>query len=248
MTSERTILVLGALSAIAMETSKLMAARGWSFCLVARSEEKLKVHADDLKVRGAKAVTWLIMDIDAATDGEEVLKQAETKAGEINALLLAWGTLGEQKRAEQDPAYATLLLNSNFNNQALCLLGVAKVFEVRKRGLMVAISSVAGDRGRKSNYVYGAAKGALTLFLQGLRNRLQSAGVRVITVKPGFVATPMTRGFKQGRLYVTPDVIATGIMSAIDRGRNSVYLPWFWLPIMTIIRLIPEMIFKRLSL
>lgn len=248
MNTEKTVLILGALSAMAMETAKLMAARGWKLCLVARSEEKLNILADDLLARGAGGVSWLVRDISAAKDGAVLMNAAEEKCGSIDALLLAWGSLGDQSRAEKDPAFAAEVLATNFSNQALCLLGVANIFEARKRGLMVVISSVAGDRGRKSNYVYGTAKGALSLFVQGLRNRMHSAGVQVLTVKPGFTATPMTRGVKQGPLFVKPEIIARGIMRAIDRKRDSVYLPWFWLPIMLIIKSIPERIFKRLSL
>lgn len=248
MTTERTVLILGALSAMAVEAARIMALRGWKFCLVARSEEKLKVQAADLLARGAGAVSWLVRDIAGATDGEALLLLAEEKAGPIDAVLLAWGALGDQARAEKDLTFAGAVLAANFNDQAICLLGIAKVFEERKRGLLVVITSVAGDRGRKSNYVYGSAKGAMSLFVQGLRNRLYSSGVQVLTVKPGFTATPMTKGLKQGPLYVQPDVIARGIMRAIDRGRDCVYLPWFWLPIMMIIKLIPERVFKKLSL
>jgi short-subunit dehydrogenase len=125
---------------------------------------------------------------------------------------------------------------------------LANRFEAQRSGSIAVISSVAGDRGRQSNYVYGAAKGAVTLLLQGLRNRLSKSGVQVLTIKPGFVDTPMTAEFKKGALWAKPDDIAHGIVSAIDRRRDVVYLPGFWRLIMLIIRHIPEPIFKRMSL
>ena len=126
---------------------------------------------------------------------------------------------------------------------------LANLFERRGRGVLIAIGSVAGDRGRQSNYVYGAAKGMVALFLQGLRNRLSRQGIQVITIKPGFVDTPMTAAFAQkGLLWAKPDAIAAGIVTAVERGRDEVYLPWFWRWIMLIILHIPERLFKRLKL
>jgi short-subunit dehydrogenase len=124
----------------------------------------------------------------------------------------------------------------------------ANYFEQRRRGCIAVISSVAGDRGRKSNYVYGTAKAALTTFLQGLRNRLSSSGVTVVTVKPGFVATPMTAHMKSGLLTASPQAVGQGIYEAMMKKKDVVYLPWFWQPIMFIVKSIPESVFKRLSL
>ena len=120
--------------------------------------------------------------------------------------------------------------------------------EERKYGCIAVISSVAGDRGRQSNYIYGTAKGALTLFLQGLRNRLARSNVQVLTLKPGFVDTPMTAHLKKGLLFVSPETIAKGILRSIQKKKNEVYLPWFWYFIMKIIKTIPEFIFKRMKL
>jgi len=139
-------------------------------------------------------------------------------------------------------------LQTNFTTVVSLLTLLANLFERQGRGSIAVISSVAGDRGRQSNYVYGAAKGALTIYLQGLRNRLAKANVHVLTIKPGFVDTPMTRDFKKGLLWVGPDVIARGIVKAIDKRKDVAYLPFFWRYIMFIIKIIPERIFKRLSL
>jgi short-subunit dehydrogenase len=125
---------------------------------------------------------------------------------------------------------------------------IANRMQQARRGSIAVISSVAGDRGRSSNYLYGSAKAAVSTFLGGLRQRMAKHGVDVITIKPGFVDTPMTRDFKKGALWAKPEAIAAGIVKAVDKGRPVVYLPWFWFIIMTIIRSVPEFLFKRLSL
>ncbi len=241
-------LILGALSAMAIESARLMAGRGWNLCLVARSKEKLTELTADLTARGANKVSYIVMDVAQAADGKALFSQAEELTGTINHVLVAWGSLGDQASAEKDMQAAMSILNTNFNHQAICLLGIAEIFEGRKNGVIAAISSVAGDRGRQSNFIYGSAKGAFSLFLQGLRNKLTKSGVHVVTIKPGFTSTPMTRQIKQGPLFVGPDVIATGILKAMDLKKDVIYLPWFWLPIMLIIKSIPERMFKKLSL
>jgi decaprenylphospho-beta-D-erythro-pentofuranosid-2-ulose 2-reductase len=246
--SMQTALILGALSGMAIESARLMAVRGWSICLVARSKDKLTELATDLTARGASKVTFIVMDVAEAANGKALLSKAEELTGMVTHVLVAWGALGDQTAAEKDLNFAMNILNTNFNHQAICLLGIAEIFEERKRGVIAAISSVAGDRGRQSNFIYGSAKGAFSLFLQGLRNRLTKSGVHVVTIKPGFTSTPMTRQVKQGPLFVGPDVIATGILKAMDGKKDVVYLPWFWLPIMLIIKSIPERVFKKLSL
>jgi short-subunit dehydrogenase len=244
----QTALILGALSGMAIESARLMAGRGWNLCLVARSKDKLTELAADLTARGASKVTFIVMDIAEAANGKALLSKAEELTGIVTHVLVAWGALGDQTAAEKDLTAAMNILNTNFNHQAICLLGISEIFETRKSGLIAAISSVAGDRGRQSNFIYGSAKGAFSLFLQGLRNRLVKSGVHVVTIKPGFTSTPMTRQVKQGPLFVGPDVIASGILKAMDGKKDVVYLPWFWLPIMLIIKSIPERVFKKLSL
>ena len=231
----QTALILGALSGMAIESARLMAGRGWNLCLVARSKDKLTELAADLTARGASKVTFIVMDIAEAANGKALLSKAEELTGIVTHVLVAWGALGDQTAAEKDLTAAMNILNTNFNHQAICLLGISEIFETRKSGLIAAISSVAGDRGRQSNFIYGSAKGAFSLFLQGLRNRLVKSGVHVVTIKPGFTSTPMTRQVKQGPLFVGPDVIASGILKAMDGKKDVVYLPWFWLPIMLII-------------
>ena len=244
----RKVLLLGAASAIAPETARLLAAEGDRLFLVDRNEAGLDVVAQDLVMRGADRVDSMVADLNDYATHDEILERAETALAGLDVAIVAYGLLGDQAEAEADFAEADLIIRTNFVSAASLLTRVANNFQAAGRGTIVAISSVAGDRGRQSNYVYGSAKGALSLFLQGLRNRLHEHGVRVVTVKPGFVDTPMTAHMELGLLCVKPETVARGIFRAIDRGADVAYLPWFWWPIITVIRLIPETIFKRLKL
>ena len=248
MSAMKNILLLGATSAIAEQTARLFAANGDKLFLVARNEAHLKTIADDLKIRGAQQVEYQSTDLTDTDSHASLIETATEKLGELDTVLIAYGTLGEQKKGEQDFNDALQELNINALSVISLLTHIANRFEQQQRGSIAVISSVAGDRGRQSNYIYGAAKGALTIFLQGLRNRLHKSNVQVVTIKPGFVDTPMTSEFKKGLLWVGPEVIARGIVKAINKQKDVVYLPFFWRYIMLIIRLIPESIFKKLSL
>jgi NAD(P)-dependent dehydrogenase (short-subunit alcohol dehydrogenase family) len=162
-------------------------------------------------------------------------------------VVLAFGYLGDQLAA-RDFSVGEKVIAANFTGAASILSHCANYFETLQRGFIIGISSVAGDRGRQSNYVYGAAKGALSLYLQGLRNRLFSSGVRVITIKPGFVDTAMTYGLPGLFLVASPQDIGERIASTPNKKPDVVYLPWFWRYIMLIIQHVPEPIFKRLKL
>ncbi|NLF25447.1 MAG: SDR family NAD(P)-dependent oxidoreductase, partial [Deltaproteobacteria bacterium] len=162
-----------------------------------------------------------------------------------DTVLVAYGSLPDQQACQADYSSAEQAFKVNFLSVVSLLTFVANVFEAKRCGTIAVISSVAGDRGRQSNYIYGTAKGALSIFLQGLRNRLHAAGVTVVTIKPGFVNTPMTAGLAKGALFVGPEVIARGIFKAIDKSKDVVYLPWFWFLIMALIKAVPEFIFKR---
>jgi len=240
--------MLGAASAIAQETARLLAADGDRLFLVDRNEAGLDVVARDLKLRGAERVDSLVADLNDFDSHDAVLERAAASLSGLDVVIVAYGLLGDQTEAEADYAHADLIIRTNFLSAASLLTRVANLFQAAGSGTIVAISSVAGDRGRQSNYVYGAAKGALSLFLQGMRNRLHEHGVRVVTVKPGFVDTPMTAHLELGLLCAKPETVARGIHRALDRGADVAYLPWFWWPIITVIRLIPEAIFKRLKL
>ncbi len=242
------ILIIGATSALAHETAKLFARDSAELFLVGRTLEKLEVVASDLKVRGAQRVETYLLDLSDLSRHQELLDQALATLGELDMLIIAHGTLGDQRKCERSVEETLKEFHNNCTSVISLLTISANYFEQRRCGCIAVISSVAGDRGRKSNYVYGTAKAALTTFLQGLRNRLSSSGVTVVTVKPGFVATPMTAHMKSGLLTASAQAVGQGIYEATMKKKDVVYLPWFWRPIMIIIRNIPESLFKRLSL
>jgi decaprenylphospho-beta-D-erythro-pentofuranosid-2-ulose 2-reductase len=242
------ILVVGAGSAIAEATARLFAQRGDAVFLVGRKADVLESMCADLKVRGANAVGMHVMDANDFGAHESMLNDAETSLGGLDTVLLAHGTLSDQKACESSVELTLRELNTNGLSFVALLTRVAARFEQRKAGTIVVISSVAGDRGRQSNYVYGSAKALVTTFTSGLRQRLYAAGVTVITIKPGFVDTPMTAAFPKGALWAKPQQIATGIVSAVDRSASVLYLPGFWRLIMLVIRSIPETVFRRLKL
>ena len=166
----------------------------------------------------------------------------------VDVALIAHGTLPDQRRCETSPDYALAEFNVNATATVALLTRLAPRLLAQRQGTLAAISSVAGDRGRASNYLYGSAKASVTTYLSGLRQRLSSEGVHVLTIKPGFVDTPMTDQLKKGALWASPDRVATGIVRAIDRRRGVVYVPWFWAGIMFVIKHIPEFVFRRIKL
>jgi short-subunit dehydrogenase len=242
------VLILGATSAIAQECGKLFAARGDRLFLVGRNPERLEAVAQDLRVRGAADVQAKTLDLNDTGLHEALVAQAREALGGLDAALIAHGTLGDQAACEKDFVTAELELRTNFLSAASLLTHLANHFEAQRSGAIAVISSVAGDRGRQSNYVYGSAKAGLTAFTSGVRNRLSRAGVSVLTVKPGFVDTPMTAAIPKNKLFVGPDRIAQGIVRGMDAGKDVIYLPGFWRLIMFVIRSVPERVFKRLKL
>lgn len=241
------ILILGATSAIAFETAKLFAKDGISFYLCARDENKLKRLSNDLIVRGAKEVVYSSFD---ALDDKSIINAIDnclSKFPDLDGLFIAHGMLPDQKLCERDINEMRKVIDINFTSAAIALTYIAPHFEKRRQGVIAVISSPAGDRGRKSNYVYGSAKGALTVFLAGLRHRLSDANVHVLTIKPGFVDTPMTANFKKSILFVSPEVVAKGIYKAIEKRKNEVYLPWYWWIIMMIIKNLPWKIYNKIN-
>lgn len=245
------ILIIGATSAIAEAFARRCAARGDALFLVGRKAQRLDAIVADLRVRGAAQVDAYVMDAADRTAHAPMLAAVDSAFGAgsaIDVALIAHGTLPDQKACEASVELTLREIDTNgLSVIALATLLGAR-FEAQGRGALAVIGSVAGDRGRQSNYVYGAAKGMVALFLQGLRNRLSRQGVQVLTIKPGFVDTPMTAAFKKGALWAQPDDIARGILAALAAKKDVVYLPGFWRLIMLIIRLIPERIFKKLSL
>ena len=244
----RKILIVGATSAIAEATARRFAAQGHHLFLAARRAERLEVMVADLRQRGAASVHSQVFDANDLARQTALLDGATQAMGGLDTVLIAHGTLPDQAACQLSVSQTLAEFQTNALSVIALCTELAGRFEAQGRGSIAVISSVAGDRGRQSNYVYGAAKGAVSLFLQGLRNRLSRHGVQVLTIKPGFVDTPMTQAFKKGPLWATPERIARGIDTALRHRRDEVYLPGFWALIMFIIRHVPERIFKRLSL
>jgi short-subunit dehydrogenase len=242
------IVIIGASAALAHEAAKFFARDGAELFLVGRTPAKLEVVASDLKVRGAQRVETALLDLSDLSQHQELLDQAIATLGDFDMLLIAYGTLGDQRKCEQSVEETLKELHNNCTSVISLLTISANYFAQRRRGCIAVISSVAGDRGRRSNYVYGTAKAALTAFLQGLRSRMSASGVTVVTVKPGIVATPMTAHMKAGLLTAHAHTVGQGIYEAMMKKRDVVYLPWFWRPIMFFVRSIPEEVFKRLAL
>lgn len=244
----RKTLIIGATSAIAQATARLYAEAGDALFLVARDGNKLNATADDLKQRGASVAHVETLDALDYDRHESVIDAALAALDGLDLVLIAHGTLPEQSACEQSFELTRKEFEINALSTISLLTHLANYFEKKGEGTIAVITSVAGDRGRQSNYVYGAAKGAVTLFLQGIRNRLHKSGVNVLTIKPGFVDTPMTSSFDKGLLWVKPQKIASDIFSATTKRREVVYSPAFWRFVMVGIRSIPERFFKKLSL
>jgi decaprenylphospho-beta-D-erythro-pentofuranosid-2-ulose 2-reductase len=245
------IVIFGATSAIAQACARIWTARGCRIFLVGRNPAKLTAVLQDLDVRagGPGRIHAEAADLDVLAVHEALIAKAEAAMGGIDVALIAHGTLPDQAACANDAAAALREIQTNALSVISLATLLARGFEARGAGQLAVISSVAGDRGRQSNYVYGAAKGMVSLFLQGLRNRLFASGVHVLTIKPGFVDTPMTAHIKKGGpLWASPEQVAKGIVWAIDRRRDVAYVPGFWRPIMAVIRALPESVFKRLHL
>jgi decaprenylphospho-beta-D-erythro-pentofuranosid-2-ulose 2-reductase len=242
------VLVVGATSAIAAETARAYAAYGARLFLTGRNPDRLQAVAADLRVRGAGAVETAVLDVTDHRRCEEVVDVAWAAFGGLDVALVAHGVLPDQARCQASTADALASLDVNFLSAVAVLTPLANRFEAARGGCLAVITSVAGDRGRQSNYVYGAAKGGLDRFLEGLRNRLYHAGVAVVTLKPGFVDTPMTAALKRGPLFASARRAGRAVHRAIERRRDVAYIPWFWRPIMCVIRAAPEFVFKRLRL
>ena len=241
----RLVTILGGRSDIAMACAHAFAAKGDVVTLAARRVETLEADARDIELRFGGAVALREFDVLAADDLEAFVAGADLP----DVVICAVGLLGDQGQDERDAANATLVMRSNFEGPALALATYANAMEARGSGVIVGISSVAGDRGRATNYIYGSAKAGFTAFLSGLRNRLAQKGVHVVTVKPGFVATKMTEHMDlPDRLTAAPAEIGRAVVDAVEREKDTIYVRVIWRVIMGIIRLIPERVFKKLSI
>ena len=242
------ILIIGANSGIATAVARIFAKQGCALYLLGRNGEKLQTLANDLLIRGAAQALTNSFEATNLDTHSEVLERVLVEFGDFDAALLAHGSLPEQSECQNYFELTHTAYTTNMLSPIAFLTWLANYFEAQKAGNLAVITSVAGDRGRQSNYIYGSAKGALSIFLQGLRNRLLVHGVTVTDIRPGFISTAMTKHLVQGPLFVRPESIAEGIVKAMKRGASTVYLPKFWRLIMLIIKLLPEFIFNRLKL
>jgi len=249
MSDSRLVVVLGATSAIAQAYARRRAGTAARFALVGRREERLKVIAADLLARGAAGAEPVVTELAAIGGIEGAVERIRARFGPPQEIVVAYGVLGEQASLERDLAGARATLDVNFTSAVLWLLAFLKQHEAGQPLTAVVIGSVAGDRGRRSNFIYGAAKGGLDVFVQGLAHAYAGTPVRFVMVKPGFVDTPMTAAFvKGGPLWSSPDRVAADMERAVRRGARVVYAPWFWRPIMAVIRYLPWFVFRRLKI
>jgi len=243
------VLVIGASSSIGRAVAREWALAGSDIILAGRDLDDLNRTAADLRIRSGRRVEVVSFDAEAFETHEAFWRDCQIRAGgALHGVVMLHGLLPVQSEAQADLKITRKTIDVNFISAVSVLTFAANDFEVRKNGFLCVVTSVAGDRGRQSNYVYGSAKAALTTFLQGLRNRLSHSGVNVLTVKPGFVDTAMTWGFPGLFLVATPERVAADIHRAIRRGASEIYTPWFWRYIMLIIKSIPEFIFKRMKM
>jgi decaprenylphospho-beta-D-erythro-pentofuranosid-2-ulose 2-reductase len=240
------ILIIGAKSDIAKATARKYAEHGYDLYLAARNSPELEEFANDITVRTQRTIKVVELDILNYNSHQSFYDQLEEKPfGVISAV----GYLGEQQKSQSDFDEAQRIMDTNYTGVVSLFNIIADDLEMRRNGFMVGISSVAGDRGRKSNYIYGSAKAALTAYLSGLRNRLYEANVHVLTVKPGFVATKMTKGMDlPEKLTAQPEEVAEDIYRSQQKGENVLYTKWIWRWVMLVIRNIPECKFKGMSI
>lgn len=244
--TRKTALILGARSDIARAVAHELAAAGWSLQLAARDPDRLADDRADLELR--HGVTVSLHGFDALAIGTHAQFVANLPVLPDLAVCVV-GFMGEQSASEADPDAAARVMRSNYEGPASILAVLANAFEARRSGTLVGMSSVAGQRGRAVNYVYGSAKAGFTAFLSGLRNRLARRGVHVVTVLPGFVVTRMTEDMDlPARLTARPEEVAVAICRAVERGYDVIHVRPIWWLVMLVIRAIPERIFKKLRI
>ena len=240
------ILIIGAKSDIAKEVARVYAKHGYNLYLGARQAEQLNDFVQDLKVR--YKIEALNLELDLLNFEIHNSFYSNIKENIYGVICVA-GYMPDQKLAEKDFFETQKIINTNYTGAVSLLNIISNDFEFRKEGFIIGVSSVAGDRGRKSNYLYGSSKAAFTAYLSGLRNRLSESNVQVITVKPGFVQTKLTENMDlPERLTAQPNEVAEDIYQGHQKGKNIIYTKWFWRYIMLIIKCIPEFIFKKMSI
>jgi decaprenylphospho-beta-D-erythro-pentofuranosid-2-ulose 2-reductase len=235
------VAIIGATSGIAKEVAKIYAALGATLFLVARDGEKLDSVERDLRARGAEQVERYLSDLADLSLHDAIVSAAGARP---DIVVVAHGVLPDQSKVDNDPRAQVEAFELNATSVISLVARFATVMEAQRSGVLVVIGSVAGDRGRRSNYVYGSAKAAIHAYCDGLRSRLAKAGVSLVLVKPGWVDTPMTVRSKKNALYVHPEAIARGIEKAIERRSATVYLPGYWRWISLLVRLLPARFVK----
>lgn len=242
----KNIVVIGATSAIATEVARRYAEQECNFFLVARNEEKLKAVVADLRERGGSVAAVHLADLRIREDHPRIVENATTALGRIDIVLVAHGTLPEQSKIADDVDAGLEALMTNALSPISIGHNFANVLKKQGSGSLVLVSSVAGDRGRQGNFMYGAAKAALSTYMGGLRGHLRESGVHVLTVKPGPVRTPMTEGREQP-LIAEVGIVARDIVRGIEKKKLVLYTPWFWRYIMMLFKLMPERIVMRIT-
>ena len=244
---KQTILIIGATSGMAEAVALRYAKESAQFFLVARNKAKLDAVSANLTAHGARAVYTFVMDANDSNTLPEMFASAWKAYETIDVALIAHGTLPNQLRAQNDIPYAIAEFRTNAESVIACMAGLAERFSSQSKGVIAVIGSVAGDRGRASNYLYGSAKAAIETYAEGLRAHLLRSGVHILTIKPGFVATQMTAELHlPSALTVSPEYVACDIHHAILKRKDVLYTPWFWAIVMWIIRALPAVIFKRM--
>jgi short-subunit dehydrogenase len=243
------VIILGATSGIAEATARIYAREGAALLLAGRREDRLRAIADDLRIRGAGRTEIAVADLARPEDTATALAGFAATLGGVDHILLAYGILGDQAEAMKDQAAAAHILAVNFDSAAAWCLAAANLIEAQGHGSLVVLGSVAGDRGRRANFVYGAAKAGLAALVEGIAHRFAGKGPRAVIVKPGPTVTAMTEGMeRKGLLWSQPEAVAAVVRRAADKGGPVVYAPWFWRFIMLIIRMLPARIFNRLDI
>ncbi len=242
------ILIIGANSAIAKEVARVYALKKCESTLLGRSKEKLEDLQKDLTARGASVVQFYVSDLADRAEVEKLSAQVFSEENEYDLVLVAYGVLGNHREDIKDTTKLAAVIETNFVSAVIWCEGAANHLEALGKGTLAVIGSVAGDRGRKSNYIYSSAKAGLEVYLQGLRHRFSAGNVNILTIKPGFIDTPMTKEFdKSGPLWATPQRVAGDIVNAISKKKQVLYTPWFWRYIMLTIRNLPQSIFNRMN-
>ena len=243
------VLVLGGGSEIALATVRaLVAGRTRHVVLAARRPVELEGVAAELRGAGAETVSLVAFDADEVERHTAFVDEVFDARGDLDVVLVAAGVLGDQEAAERDPVLAASVLHTNFTGLAAAMIAASRRLRTQGHGTLVVLSSVAGERGRRSNFVYGASKAGLDAFAQGLGDALHGSGVRVLVVRPGFVATKMTAGLKPAPLSTTPEAVGAAIVAGLAGRAHTVWVPAPLRFVFSALRHLPRPLFRRLDL